>query len=192
MKRLPYSKENVSKAVSESTTYADAIRKMGRKAVGGNHATIRKYIKLYGIDTSHFDSFMSGVRRGGIVKQPLRKILIKNSTYSRTHLKDRLYKEGLKNRKCEMCGQGEEWMGKKMSLILDHINGINDDNRIENLRIVCPNCNSTLETHCARNKMKSITQENNCHYCKQAFMPNRKEQKYCSGNCYNEARRLAG
>lgn len=49
------------------------------------------------------------------------------------------------------CGQGEEWMGKKMSLILDHINGVHDDNRIQNLRIVCPNCNATLDTHCGKN-----------------------------------------
>ena len=62
-----------------------------------------------------------------------------------------MYKEGLKNKKCELCGQNEEWKGKHMSLILDHINGINDDNKLENLRIVCPNCNATLETHCKGN-----------------------------------------
>jgi hypothetical protein len=73
-------------------------------------------------------------------------ILIENSSYSRASLKDRLYKEGLKKRECELCGQGEEWVGKKMSLILDHINGVNNDNRIENIRIVCPNCNATLDT----------------------------------------------
>jgi len=59
-----------------------------------------------------------------------------------------LYQEKLKNKVCELCGQDENWNGKKMSLILDHINGINNDNRLENLRIVCPNCNATLDTHC--------------------------------------------
>lgn len=53
-----------------------------------------------------------------------------------------------------MCGQGEEWNGKKMSLILDHINGVHNDNRLENLRIVCPNCNATLDTHCGKNNKK--------------------------------------
>lgn len=75
------------------------------------------------------------------------KILIENSSYNRSSLKERLYKEGLKERKCEFCGQDENWNGKHMSLILDHINGIYNDNRLENLRIVCPNCNATLETH---------------------------------------------
>ena len=63
-------------------------------------------------------------------------------------MKNRLYDEGLKERKCELCGQDENWYGKKMSLILDHINGVNNDSRIENLRILCPNCNATLPTHC--------------------------------------------
>ena len=70
------------------------------------------------------------------------------------YLKKRLYIEGLKKRECELCGQGEEWKGKKMSLILDHINGVHDDNRLINLRIVCPNCNATLETHAGKNKNK--------------------------------------
>jgi len=79
--------------------------------------------------------------------------LIENSEYRHTsNLKERLYKEGLKKRECELCGQGEEWRGKKMSLILDHINGTNNDNRIKNLRIACPNCNATLDTHCGKNK----------------------------------------
>lgn len=86
-------------------------------------------------------------------KQDIKKILVENSEYcNRTSLKNRLYKEGIKFRKCEKCGQGEEWNGEHMSLILDHINGINNDNRLENLRILCPNCNATLNTHCGKNK----------------------------------------
>ena len=69
-------------------------------------------------------------------------------------LKERLYKEGLKEKKCEKCGLNENWNGEHMSLILDHINGINNDNRIVNLQIVCPNCNATLPTHCRGNLEK--------------------------------------
>lgn len=59
-----------------------------------------------------------------------------------------------------MCGQDENWKGKIMSLILDHKNGVNNDNRLENLQIVCPNCNATLPTHCrGKNKMDKINQK---------------------------------
>lgn len=85
-----------------------------------------------------------------LISSYIYELLVENSTTSRGAIKRNLYKEGLKERKCELCGQGEEWNGKKMSLILDHINGINNDNRLENLRIVCPNCNATLDTHCKK------------------------------------------
>jgi len=100
-------------------------------------------------------------------KKDIVDILVENSTYPTTHLKKRLYKEGLKEKVCEKCGQTEDWYGKKMSLILDHINGINNDNRIENLRIVCPNCNATLDTHCSKNGSKyNYNQVEECKkYC---------------------------
>ena len=72
------------------------------------------------------------------------------STYGRQHIKRRLLAEGLKEPRCELCGQGEIWQGKPMSMILDHINGVRDDHRLENLRMVCPNCAATLDTHCGR------------------------------------------
>ena len=76
--------------------------------------------------------------------------MVQGSTYGRNHLKNRLYREGLKAPRCELCGQGELWRGQTMGPILDHINGHRDDHRLENLRIVCPNCAATLDTHCGR------------------------------------------
>ena len=95
------------------------------------------------------------------IKIPLKDILVPNSHYSRSSLKKRLYDEGIKCKKCELCGQGEEWNGKHMSLILDHINGIWNDNRLENLRIVCPNCNATLPTHCGKNSSIKVKEKLN-------------------------------
>src|SRR4051794_6539810 len=116
------------------------------------------------------------------VREPLSEILVEHSTFSRGHLKERLYGEGLKQRRCELCGQGEEWRGQPMSLILDHINGAADDNRFENLRIVCPNCAATFETHCGRqNRLPEEPRE--CLRCGEKFRSRSRVQKYCSRYC---------
>ena len=96
--------------------------------------------------------------------------MVEGSTYSRNHLKNRLYRAGLKAPRCELCGQGELWRGQPMSLILDHINGRRDDHRLENLRILCPNCAATLDTHCGRkNRLEASDRE--CLRCGSALQP---------------------
>ena len=109
-------------------------------------------------------------------------MLVANSTAKRSTLKKRLYEEGLKERACELCGQGEEWNGSRMSLILDHINGVRDDDRLENLRIVCANCNATLDTHCGKAARVPVIPRN-CVGCREPYEPKRTEQRYCSAAC---------
>jgi hypothetical protein len=115
-----YSEAEAREAIGKSKSYAEALRWMGMCASGGGTATLRKWAERWGIPTSHFDPYASqrGLRRAGT--RPLTEVMVENSTFNRTHLKKRLYEEGLKQRKCEMCGQGELWHGKRMSLILDH------------------------------------------------------------------------
>lgn len=84
-------------------------------------------------------------------EEVFQKVMIKNSSYSRGHLKTRLLSSGIKKNECEICGFKGLWNNKKIVFILDHINGINNDHRLENLRIVCPMCNTQLETFCSRN-----------------------------------------
>lgn len=71
-------------------------------------------------------------------------------------------------------------MGKRMALVLDHVNGIPNDHRLENLRLVCPNCAATLETHCGRN----LPKERVCPGCNQPFVPTRLQHRYCSQACW--------
>ena len=115
---------------------------------------------------------------------PLKEILVKDSTFSRGHLKARRFKEGVKQRKCESCGQGERWHGRRMSLILDHINGVGTDHRLENLRIVCANCAATFDTHRGRN----LARERNCVGCDETFCSRTIRQRYCSFRCFSATR----
>ncbi len=146
-----YEKGLFTEVVNKSKSLSDVARFLDLEPSKGNRDTIKKYIEIYKLSTEHF----SYVKRSNeSLYRNLEEILVINSTYSRGHLKNRLYKEGLKFEVCELCGQGNEWNGKRISLILDHINGINNDNRLKNLRILCPNCNATLDTHCGKNKSK--------------------------------------
>lgn len=83
---------------------------------------------------------------------PLDTVLVENSTYPRHSLKARIIEENLLEYRCQCCGIGPEWQGKPMPLILDHINGVNNDNRIENLRFVCSNCDTQLPTYKSKNR----------------------------------------
>lgn len=85
-------------------------------------------------------------------KYPLVDILVENSTYARHSLKKRIIEEGIIVYKCHICNLPPLWNGEPMTLILDHINGINNDNRLINLRFVCSNCDSQLDTYKSRNR----------------------------------------
>jgi hypothetical protein len=179
-----YTEQEARDAVASSFCYAHALRKLGLRPVGGNHRVFRKYVdEIWRIPTGHFDAervrLMVARRQRPL---PLADVLVEHSTYSRAKLKERLYESGLKSRKCELCGQGEEWRGMRMSLILDHVNGAPNDNRLENLRIVCPNCAATLDTHCGR-KNRLTLDLRRCRLCGRMFLPPRPQQRYCSVEC---------
>lgn len=150
---MRYEKKKFIEIISISKTLSDVARLLEIEPSKGNRDTIKKYIEKYDLDINHFEYLLGD--NSNFIKKDINDILTNKVTYSSTNnLKNRLYKEGLKNRKCELCEQGEDWMGKKISLILDHKNGVNTDNRLENLRILCPNCNASLETHCSKNKTR--------------------------------------
>lgn len=150
-----YKKSNLEKIVSESKTLSECLDKLGLRKAGGNYNHIKKYIKIYDLSTLHFEKNYNRIcEYSKNRKIPLDRILVENSTYSRCDLKKRLYQEEILLPICSLCGQDENWKGVKISLIIDHINGVFNDNRIENLRIVCPNCNAGLDTFCGRSNIE--------------------------------------
>jgi len=131
-----YSETQARAAIAASLTWSEALRKLGMRPAGGNWKTLQRYAQdVWRISTDHFDQ--NAKRRTRYRAQPLEEILVAGSPYNRGSLRRRLYAEGLKERRCELCGQTEVWRGRHMALILDHINGVAMDNRLDNLRIVC-------------------------------------------------------
>ena len=160
----------VEKLIKESKTINEVLKKMGRNTGSAAYKSFKKFIIKNNINTSHFwtqkEIIENQFKNGKLVKIKNDKIFIENSNTNRNSVKRRIISENLIKYECVFCGNKGEWMGKKISLILDHINGINNDNRLDNLRFVCPNCNSTLETHCRGHKgydffQKQREKENN-------------------------------
>ena len=143
--------KELQQLVIESTTIAELMRKLGYTANRGNSFDgLKKYLTENNIDISHFKGKSHGSSK--TEKYSLEQILVENSTYSNmTRLKERVLKANLLEYKCSECGISE-WNNKHLVLQLDHINGNNRDNRIENLRLLCPNCHSQTETFCGKNK----------------------------------------
>ena len=145
-----WTEEDMIDAIKNSETYADALRKVDLSVRPGNYDTIKRFIQEKNIDISH----MTGIAcsKGGGRKKSLEEVMVKKSSYSRQHLKRRLIKNNIIKYKCAECGLKDNWQGKPITLVLDHINGVNDDHRLENLRFLCPNCNSQQKTFCIGKK----------------------------------------
>jgi len=180
-----FTESELRRAVARSLSISEALRQLGYCHTGANPRTFKKYVRLWSISTDHFDAGaarLATLKRIGRAPIPLAEILVAGSSYNRFDLKQRLFAEGLKQRRCELCGQDETWNGRRMSLVIDHINGVSNDNRLENLRIVCPNCAATLATHCGRkNRLPPV--ERDCLRCGRPFVVKYPRHRYCSQAC---------
>lgn len=146
-----YTDEQFIEAVKVSKSWAAVLRKLGLRTGGGTQLIMRQLAKKLNLNISHMtgQGWNEGTRTVKVT--PLSEILIRNSRYGSTNfLKKRLIAEGMKEAICEIC-HNTEWMGKPIPIQLDHINGNRADNRIENLRIVCPNCHAQTDTYCGKN-----------------------------------------
>lgn len=151
-----WSREQLKEAVALSKSYRQVIGALGLRMAGGNYEQVKKYIEEYSLDTKHFTgrAWNKGLKFGSNPRIPLEKILTINSTYQSFKLKNRLFLARLREPKCEECGWAKMSTDGRIPLELDHINGDRHDNRIDNLRILCPNCHSLQPTHRGRNRRK--------------------------------------
>ena len=154
-----FTEQELREIVENSFSMNEVIDKLGYAThSGGSHNIVKKRIEQYNIDISHFSSIKG-------IKRTEENIFIENSTASQATLRRWYLKGEYTPYICSICGQEPLWQGKELTLILDHINGSNHDDRLENLRWVCPNCNQQLDTTCGKN-IKNIKKINNkIKYC---------------------------
>jgi hypothetical protein len=149
-----WTNDDLRVAVAGARSIAQAIRALGLVAAGGNYDQVQRRIKELGIDTSHMTG--RGWNRGGEFKpyteRRLDEVLVTGRWTASHQLKKRLFRNGLKSPACELCGWAARAPDGRIPVELDHINGDRFDNRIENLRILCPNCHSLQPTHRGLNK----------------------------------------
>ena len=137
-----FNKEEIAEIIAQSNSYKDALRKFGYSSFGGtSYKTIEKKVQEYGLDISHFNNTKK------VTKRTEENVFCKDSTASQKVLREWYVKGNYTEYKCSICGLPAEWQGKPLVLTLDHINGNSTDDRLENLRWVCPNCDRQLPTY---------------------------------------------
>jgi len=157
MPRYSYTIDEFKEAVRRNYSIAGVLQELGLKANGGNYYTFRKLVKENQVDTSHFkgQGHLKGKKHNWNKTKPIEELLTENNDSTRKVVKAAILREGLIDYCCASCGI-TEWNGKPLSLHLDHINGVNNDHRLENLRFLCPNCHSQTSTYAGKNKKRKV------------------------------------
>lgn len=146
--------EELAIAVAKSFSIRNVIKLLGLVPAGGNYKQINERILILNLNISHFTGAVwnKGKNYQSKAARPIEEFLCIGSKIGSHRLKRRLFHAGLKSPVCERCGWAEQSKDGRIPVELDHINGNHEDNRLENLQILCPNCHSLQPTHRGRNK----------------------------------------
>ena len=173
-----YSKNELEQIISNSNNFSEVCKKLGYKSDSTKtREVIKKRIDDFNISISHF-------KQTDKVDRNENNIFIENSSACQATLRKWYKKGNYTEYKCSVCGQEPIWQGKELTLILDHINGINNDDRLENLHWVCPNCNQQLETTGSKNPQRKIIAKK--YYCEDCGIEISKNSKKCI-SCFGKS-----
>jgi hypothetical protein len=153
-KKPTWKDDELIDAVNKCKSFTEVAKYLNMSR--STNSLLKKRANELGINFEHF-------RVSGYNPTPIKELLTneRKISYSSHGLKKRLILEGLKEHKCECCGI-TEWNGKPAPIELDHINGNRCDNRLNNLRVLCPNCHAQTDTYRGKNKKCSSKHFPNC------------------------------
>ena len=158
--KVRYSEDDIRVAVNNSKSIASVLRQLGLRPVGGNYKTIHHLIEKYELDTSHFtgQGWNVGLKfkpKAGLKDSDIFK---KDSDYRcSSRLRER-YKKITGIQYCENCNLSD-WQGQSIPLEIHHLNGNNTDNRLENLKLLCPNCHALTDNYRGRAHLSALSEK---------------------------------
>ena len=161
-----YTKEWLEELCKESYSYAEVLKKAGRKQGGGAQATLKQKINEFNIDVSHFTGQKWTLKpswepqTGSREKYSLEDIFKKNSFISQKVLRGYIERHNLLEYRCQNCGCDGSWMDGEIALELHHIDGDTTNNELSNLQYLCPNCHALTKNYRGKNKALKLKKLN--------------------------------